>query len=90
MLPADTLLTGGDVDPTAFLRAYNSNLEDTEPLFPVDEDSQMVERDDDEDDDDNAEPRETISTREIEAQVRKAVREKVDFQFLDDMTVDDR
>ena len=73
------MLTGGDVDPSAFLRAYHSNLEDDEPLFPVDEDSQMVERDDEEDDDDDEEPRETISRREIEAQVRKAAREKVVF-----------
>jgi len=80
-VPSDTLPTGGDVDPSAFLRAYNSNLEDTEVLFPVDEDSQMAERDDDDDDDededDDGEPRETISTRDIEAQVRKAAREKV-------------
>ncbi|KAF9649593.1 hypothetical protein BDM02DRAFT_3268545 [Thelephora ganbajun] len=66
---------GGDVDPSAFLRAYNSNLEDDEPLFPADEDSQMAERDDEEGEDDG-EPRETISTREIEAEIRKAAGEK--------------
>jgi len=61
------------------LRAYNDNLEDTEPLFPADEDSQMAERDDEEDGDDD-EPAETISRREIEAQIRKAAKEKVEFQ----------
>jgi len=71
---------GGDVDPSAFLKAYNSNLEDTEPLFPVDEDSQMAERDDEEEEDDEGELRETISAREIEAQVRRAVKEKVMFR----------
>ena len=67
------------MDPSAFLRAYHSNLEDNEPLFPVDEDSQMAERDDEEDEDGDGESGEMISTREIEAQVRKAAREKVAF-----------
>ena len=79
MLPADRLLTGGDVDPSAFLRAYHSNLEDTEPLSFVDEDLQMAEHGDEEDDDDDGESKETISAREIEAQIRKAAREKVTF-----------
>lgn len=83
MLRADLLLTGGDVDPSAFLRVYNNNLEDVEPLFHVDEDSQMGERGDDDGSDDGdgdgGQPGETISTREIEAQVRKAAREKVRF-----------
>ena len=78
---ADTLSTGGDVDPSAFLRTYHGSLEDTEPLFPADEDSQMAEREDEDDEDDDNDdgegPRETISTREIEAQVRKAAKEKV-------------
>lgn len=39
----------------------------------------MAERGDEGDDDDDEEPRETISRREIEAQVRKAAREKVAF-----------
>jgi hypothetical protein len=75
-------LTGGDVDPSAFLSAYHSNLEDTEPLFPVDEDSQMAERGDEEDEDDgnsDGDPKKTVSRAEIEAQVRKAAREKVAF-----------
>lgn len=67
------------MDPSAFLRAYHSNLEDNEPLFPVDEDLQMAERDDEEDEDGDGESEEMISTREIEAQVRKAAREKVAF-----------
>lgn len=73
-------LAGGDVDPTAFLKAYNHDLEEDELLFPVDEDSQMAEPDEegeDEDVDDYGEPKETISRAEIEAQVRKAAREKV-------------
>lgn len=82
MPPAETLLTGGDVDPSAFLKAYHSNLEDTEPLTFVGEDSQMAEHGDDEDDDDDGEPNETISAREIEAQIRKAAREKVMFPVL--------
>lgn len=36
----------------------------------------MAERHD-EDEDDDGEPRETVSTREIEAEVRRAAREKV-------------
>lgn len=87
MLRADSLLTGGDVDPSAFLRVYNNNLEDVEPLFHVDEDSQMGERGDDDgsddDDGDGGQPGETISTREIEAQVRKAAREKVKFSVFE-------
>jgi len=39
----------------------------------------MAERDDDDDDDDDGGPSETISRREIEAQIRKAAREKVTF-----------
>ena len=46
----------------------------------MDEDSQMAERDDEEDGDDDDEPAETISRREIEAQIRKAAKEKVVFQ----------
>ena len=91
-LHANVLLVGGDVDPSAFLRAYNSNLEDTEPLFPVDEDSQMAERDDEEDggdDDDADEPGETISTREIEAQIRKAAKEMVELPLGTVMTTAD-
>lgn len=80
MLSADTRLTDGDVDPSAFLEAYNKSLEDTETLFPVDEDSQMAERDEDEDEDGDGEPRETISRREVEAQIRKAAKEKVVFR----------
>ena len=80
MLHTYSSLAGGDVDPRAFLRVYNNNLEDTESLFPVDEDSQMGERgDEDDEDEDDGQPGETISTREIEAQVRKAAREKVIF-----------
>ena len=76
--PADKCdLAGGDVDPTAFLKMYNHDLEEEELLFPADEDSQMAERDDGEEEDDFGEPREAISTREIEAQLRKAAREKV-------------
>ena len=45
----------------------------------MDEDSQMAERDE-EDGDDDDEPAETISRREIEAQIRKAAKEKVVFQ----------
>ena len=44
----------------------------------MDEDSQMAERDDEEDEDDDGEPMETISRREIEAQIRKAAKEKVE------------
>ena len=90
MLPADTLLLGGDVDPTAFLRTYTNSLEDAEPLFPADEDSQMAERDDEEDeDDDDGEPRETISRREIEAQIREVAKGKVRFELPLDATTDD-
>lgn len=74
------LLTGGDVDPSAFLKVYNGNLEDTEPVLPADEDSPMAERDDEDEDEDDGEPEETISRREIEAQIRKAAREKVGFR----------
>ena len=80
MHSTDTVPAGGDVDPSAFLKVYNDNLEDTEPLFPVDEDSQMAERDDEEDEDNENEPAETISRREIEAQIRKAAKEKVLFK----------
>lgn len=47
----------------------------------MDEDSQMAERGDEEDDDEDEELRETISAREIEAQVRKAAKEKVVFRL---------
>ena len=56
---------------------YNHDLEEDELLFHEDEDSQMAEHDDEDEDDDHEEPAETISRREIEAQVRKAAREKV-------------
>jgi len=63
------------------LKVYNNDLEDTEPLFPADEDSQMAERDDEDgDDDDDDEPAETISRREIEAQIRRAAKDKVVFR----------
>jgi hypothetical protein len=78
VLPADLRLAGGDVDPTAFLKTYNRDLEEDELLFPADEDSQMAERDDEDEDEDDGygEPKETISRREIEAQIRKAAKEK--------------
>lgn len=77
-IPVDLRLAGGDVDPTAFLKTYNRDLEEDELIFPVEEDSQMAERDDgdEEEDDDYGEPKETISRREIEAQIRKAAKEK--------------
>ena len=51
----------------------------------------MAERDEEEgDDDDDGEPTEMISTREIEAQVRKAAKEKVAFQALLDAVMDGR
>ena len=76
--PADTSLAGADVDPTAFLRAYNSHLEEDETLFPVDEDSQMAERGGEEDEEGgDGGPREMISRREVEAEIRKAAKEKV-------------
>lgn len=78
--PAKMFSAGGDVDTSAFLRTYNNSLEETETIFTVDEDSQMAERDGEEDDDDDEEPTETISTREIEAQVRKVAKEKVEFR----------
>ena len=78
-LSADALLAGRDVDSSAFLKVYENNLEEDEVLFPADDgDSQMAEREDEEDDDDdNGEPKNTISARELEAQLRKAAREKV-------------
>ena len=78
-LSANALLAGRDVDSSAFLKVYENNLEEDEVLFPADDgDSQMAEREDEEDDDDdNGEPKNTISARELEAQLRKAAREKV-------------
>jgi hypothetical protein len=88
-LPADALI-GRDVDPTAFLRVYTSHLEeDDEPIFREDEDSQMAERDDEDDEEDGGEPGETISRRELEAQIRQAAKEKVVFQAPLDVTMDD-
>ena len=40
----------------------------------------MAERDDEDEDEGDGEPEETISRREIEAQIRKAAREKVGFR----------
>ena len=88
-LPADAPI-GRDVDPTAFLRVYTSHLEeDDEPIFREDEDSQMAERDDEDDEEDGGEPGETISRRELEAQIRQAAKEKVVFQAPLDATMDD-
>jgi len=68
---------GGDVDSTAFLEAYNRDLEEDGLLFPADEDSQMAERDAEDEDDDYGEPKETISRREIEARIREKEHEDV-------------